>query len=170
MAALTPAELGAVIGHEWGHVCRRDPLRIALLRFWSTALWFLPIVRRLARDSARAMEDAADDAAVFLTEQPLELAAALVKTAKAQVQLHWSPVPALGGAQVVTERVERLLELAPASPPRQNAPPWVTSAMIATCLFGLLLLPKQSVVAAISAVPFTSQPIRMTCHTDMLQR
>jgi Zn-dependent protease with chaperone function len=170
MAALTPAELGAVIGHEWGHVCRRDPLRIALLQFWSTALWFLPIVRTLARNSARAMEDAADDAAVFLTEQPLELAAALVKTAKAQAQLHWSPVPALGGDQVVTERVERLLELAPASPPRQNAPTWAASAMIATCLFGLLLLPKQPVVAAMSALPFTSQPARMTCHMDTLQR
>jgi D-alanyl-D-alanine endopeptidase (penicillin-binding protein 7) len=170
MAALTPAELGAVIGHEWGHVCRRDPLRIALLQFWSTALWFLPIVRRLARDSARAMEDAADDVAVSLTAQPLELAAALVKTAKAQVQLHWSPVPALGGDQVVTERVERLLELAPASPPRQHAPTWAASAMIATCLFGLLLLPKQPAMAAMSTLPFTPQPARMTCYTDILQR
>jgi Zn-dependent protease with chaperone function len=96
IAALSPAELRAVIGHEWGHVCRRDPLRLALLQVCSRVLWFFPIVRALGRDSARHMEDAADDMAVALTCQPLDLASALVKTAQAHVRPRWSPSPALG--------------------------------------------------------------------------
>lgn len=170
IAALTPAELGTVIGHEWGHVRRRDPLRIALLQFWSTALWFLPIIRTLARDSARAMEDAADDAAVFLTKQPLELAAALVKTAKAQVQQQRLPVPALGGDQVVTERVERLLALTPARPPQPHMRTWTVSTAIAMSLLGLLILPRQSGVLAMPVLPFVPQPSMMTCHMDTQQR
>jgi len=81
IAALSPPELGAVLGHEWGHVHHRDPLRRALLQFCSDLGWFVPIVRVLAQDSARVMEDAADDMAVALTRQPLDLAAALVKAA-----------------------------------------------------------------------------------------
>jgi beta-lactamase regulating signal transducer with metallopeptidase domain len=167
---LAPAELGAVLGHEWGHVCRRDPLRIALLQFWSTVLWFVPILRVLAHDSARAMEDAADDAAVFLTDQPLELAAALVKTAQAQARSSWSPVPAISGEHTVTARVERLLALEPAQPPRQHARTWVISAVVAICLLGLLSLPRQPGVAAMPVVPFVPQPAMMTCHMDTQQR
>ena len=170
VAALTPAELGAVIGHEWGHVCRRDPLRLALLQFCSTALWFLPIIRAFTHDSTRAMEDAADDSAVALTQAPLELAAALVKTAKAQARLHWSPVPALGGEQVVTERVERLLALAPARPPQQHARTWAVSTVIAACLLGFLIVPQQPVVAAMPVLPFGPQPSMMACPMGTQQR
>jgi predicted transcriptional regulator len=46
--------------------------------------------------------------AVTLTRQPLDLASALVKTAKAHVRPRGSPSPALGGECAVTERVERL--------------------------------------------------------------
>jgi Zn-dependent protease with chaperone function len=163
---LTPAELSAVLAHEWGHVRQRDPLRLTLLRFWSTALWFVPIVRVLARDSARAMEDAADDAAVCLTDQPLELAAALVKIAKAQTQRHWSPVPAIGGEQVVSARVERLLALTSPHPPRQPMRTWIASAGITVGLLGLLILPRQPLVAAMIAPSSGPQPSMMTCHMD----
>lgn len=37
IADLSAAELQAALGHEWGHVKRRDPLRLALLRFCSNS-------------------------------------------------------------------------------------------------------------------------------------
>ena len=170
IADLSPAELAAVVGHEWGHVSRRDPLRLALLRWCSDALWFLPIVRMLARDSARSMEDAADDMAVILTHQPLDLAAALVKTAKAQARPRWSPAPAFGGERLVTERVERLLEVVPSRPPRRHRRAWAASAVVATCLLGLLILPRQPAVAAAPTPPFAGQPSMMACPMPTLQR
>lgn len=163
VTALTPAELRAVVGHEWAHVRRRDPLRLVVLRFWQDALWFLPIGRALARDSARSMEEAADDAAVALTAQPLDLAAALVKTAKAQVQPRGMPTPALGGELAVTERVERLLAVAPPRPPRRHTRSWLVSATVATSLLGLLMLPRPPVVSQALLLPFETRPSVMAC-------
>jgi Zn-dependent protease with chaperone function len=162
LAELSPAELCAVLGHEWGHVRCRDPLRLALLRFCGAALWFVPIVRALAHDSALAMEDAADDVAVALTDQPLELAAALVKTARAQASRRSVPVPALGGEQVITARVERLLAVTPPQPPQRHVRTWVGSVLIATALSAVLLLSRQPVVAATPAALGTSEPL-LTC-------
>jgi len=136
---------GSVIGHEWGHVMRRDPLRVALLRGCRDVLWFLPIVGAFAQDSTRVMEDAADDVAVALTDQPLELAAALVKKAKAQVPLKKSPTPALGGEHVVTERVERLLQVTPVRPPRWHARSWSISFVAVMCLPSLFILSRHPV-------------------------
>lgn len=170
IAALSATELGAVLGHEWGHVHHRDPRRRALLRFCSDLVWFVPIVRVLAQDSARVMEDAADDMAVALTQQPLDLAAALVKTAQAQAQLRWSPAPALGGEHTVTARVERLLAIAPAQPLPRHYRAWAASAMVAACLLALLILPSQLVVAATSAPPLAPQLPIMACPLDTQQR
>ena len=169
LAALSSTEIEAVIGHEWGHVSRRDPLRLALLRFWSEVLWFLPIVRALAQESARSMEDAADDVAVALTNQPLDLAAALVTTAQAQASPRWSLVPALGGEHMVTERVERLLEIVPARPRPQHHRAWASSALVAAGLLGLLVLSRQPVAAA--PVPLLApQSSMMVCPMDTPQR
>ena len=158
IATLSATEIKAVISHEWGHVMRRDPLRIALLQWCRDALWLLPIVGALVRDSTRVMEDAADDAAVALTNQPLELAAALVKTAKAQAPPRWSPVPALGGEHVVTERVERLLQVAPVRPRRWHARAWSLSFVTALCLLSLFILSRHPVTAAMSVPPLAPQP------------
>ena len=166
IAALSPPELGAVLGHEWGHVHHRDPLRRALLQFCSDLGWFVPIVRVLAQDSARVMEDAADDMAVALTNQPLDLAAALVKAARAQVQLRWPPAPALGGEHTVTARVERLLAVAPVQPPRRHYRSWAASAVVAACLLALLILPRQLVAAATSAPPLAPRLPIMACHME----
>jgi Zn-dependent protease with chaperone function len=158
IATLSATEIRAVIGHEWGHVMRRDPLRIALLQWCRDALWWLPIVGALVRDSTRVMEDAADDVSVALTNQPLELAAALVKTAKAQTPPRGSPVPALGGEHVVTERVERLLQVTSVQPRRWHARAWSISFVAALCLLSLFILSRHPVAAATSVPPFAPQP------------
>jgi len=169
IATLSATEMGPVIAHEWGHVMRRDPLRVALLRWCSDVLWWLPIVGALVRDSTRIMEDAADDVSVALTNQPLELAAALVKTAKAQAPPRWSPVPALGGEHVVTERVERLLQVAPVRPRRWHAQAWSISFVAAMCLLSLFILSRHPVAAATSVPPFASQPGVTMCPMPTAQ-
>lgn len=158
LTALSPAEIRAVVSHEWGHISRRDPLRLVLLRWCSELLWFLPIVRVFAQESARAMEEAADDVAVVLTAQPLDLAAALVKAAQAQALPHWSAVSVLGGELGVTARVERLLDVAPPRTRRRHARDWVVSGVVATCLLVLLVVPRQPDVAAALAPLLAHQP------------
>jgi beta-lactamase regulating signal transducer with metallopeptidase domain len=169
LTVLSSAEVRAVLGHEWGHVSRRDPLRLLLLRFWSSTLWFLPIVRALARDSAHSMEEAADDAAVFLTDQPLDLAAALVKTAKAQAQPRWSPLPALGGEHTVSVRVQRLLEVTPTRHRQRHYRVWATSTVVAMFLLGALLLPRHPGAAAVSVAPIPAQQPMMACPMPLAQ-
>ena len=169
IATLSATEMGSVIGHEWGHVMRRDPLRVALLRGCRDALWFLPIVGALAQDGTRVMEDAADDVAVALTDQPLELAAALVKTAKAQVPSRGSPAPALGGEHMVTERVERLLQVAPVRPPRWHARAWAMSFVAALCVLSLFILSRYPVAAATSIPLLAPQPGVTMCPTPTAQ-
>ena len=165
ITALSATELASALGHEWGHLMRRDPLRVALLRWCRDALWFLPIVGALVKDSTRVMEDAADDVAVALTAQPLELAAALVKTAKAQTPPRWSPTPALGGEHMVTERVERLLQVAPARPPQWHARAWTISFVTVLCLFSLFILARHPATAATPVPPFMTQPGATMCPT-----
>ena len=169
IATLSATEMESVIGHEWGHVMRRDPLRVALLQWCRDALWFLPIVGALVRDSTRVMEDAADDVAVALTAQPLELASALVKTAKGQAPPRWSPAPALGGEHVVTERVERLLQVAPVRRRRWHVRAWSISFLAAMCLLSLFLLSRHPVAAATSVPPFAPQPGATMCPTPTAQ-
>jgi len=162
---LSATEMGSVIGHEWGHVMRRDPLRVALLRGCRDALWFLPILGAFAQESTRAMEDAADDVAVALINQPLALAAALVKTAKAQLPSRRLPAPALGGEHTVTERVERLLQVAPVRLPRWHARAWSMSFVTAMCLLSLFILSRHPVAATTSMPLFAPQPGVMMCPT-----
>jgi hypothetical protein len=109
------------------------------------------------------MEEAADDVAVALTERPLDLAAALVKTAKARAVPSWSPLPALDGELVVTQRVERLLDVAPSRPQQRYYRAWAASVLITTFLLGPLLLSTRPVVAQASLL--TMQPRMIRCHT-----
>jgi Zn-dependent protease with chaperone function len=163
LAALSAAEIQAVVSHEWGHVRRRDPLRLFLLRWCSQTLWFLPIVRAMARDSAQAMEEAADDLAVGLTGQPLELAAVLVKMARARAAPARAAIAAHAEDCVVTARVERLLALASPRPQPFHAWAWVTSGLVALGLCGLLVLPRPVSSAAAFISLSSAQPQIVRC-------
>jgi hypothetical protein len=138
-------------------------LRLLLLRWCSQTLWFLPIVRAMARDSARAMEEAADDLAVGLTGQPLELAAVLVKLAQARAAPARAAIAAHAEDCVVTERVERLLALGSPRPRPRQAWAWVTSGLVALGLCGLLVLPRPVSSAVASMVLASAQPQSMRC-------
>ncbi|GIX49717.1 MAG: hypothetical protein KatS3mg131_3928 [Candidatus Tectimicrobiota bacterium] len=136
---LSAAEVRAMLGHEWGHVRHGDVLRLAVLRWWRAALWFLPAVHALAQACQRAIEEAADDAAVALTGAPLDLAAALVKTAKARAVPAWSP--ALAGEAALPQRIERLLAPAATRPRRVRFWPWGVSLAVVAGLLALLFVP-----------------------------
>jgi Zn-dependent protease with chaperone function len=79
---LNNGELAALIAHEVGHVRRRDNLAIFLALFIRDFLWPLPISHHLFSIFIQEKEYAADDFAVELTGNPLELASAIVSVAK----------------------------------------------------------------------------------------
>jgi len=80
---LSPSELSAVIAHEGAHAARRDPLCLSALRFLGNALFWIPVLRGLARDCADEAEIRADDAA--RRGRPLALASAILTAAE------WAP-------------------------------------------------------------------------------
>ncbi len=77
LAVLDAQALEAVLAHERGHVSRRDPLRRAVARVVSDALFFLPAIRTLTRQERVLAEVSADSAAAH-SHGPAALARALL--------------------------------------------------------------------------------------------
>ncbi|MGH7351794.1 MAG: M56 family metallopeptidase [Candidatus Methylomirabilales bacterium] len=166
ISTLSPQELAAVLFHELGHVQSRDPLRLAVVRFLAGALWFLPVARSLAAGFADAVEAAADDWAVAITRQPVDLASALVKTARAGVQQAIPLATPLAGHLTVEDRVERLLGVVNRKRPETTRRRWVASGFIAALLMAFLVLPharsatQKGVEQAMATMPL------MNCHVS----
>jgi hypothetical protein len=76
---VSPAGLVAVLAHEGAHLARRHPLRLSLVRFFASLLFWIPALRRLADDLADEAEIEADDAAA--RGEPLVLASAILSLA-----------------------------------------------------------------------------------------
>jgi Zn-dependent protease with chaperone function len=76
---LDEAELERVIAHENAHLERRDPLRLAVLRFFACMLFWIPALKKLAADIADEAEFEADEVAA--KGRPLILASAILKVA-----------------------------------------------------------------------------------------
>ena len=139
---LTSEQLVAVLAHEYAHVCRRDPMRLTLLRALGATLFWLPALRRLAEDVADDAEIAADNFAV--RGDPMILASAIVALAQWRMPGGVSAdavAPSGGGSRFVgflrdtmlDRRIHRLLG---------NEPPIVTHVTwrsIVTALSALLL-------------------------------
>lgn len=111
---LSGPELERVIAHEKAHLDRRDPLRLAVLRFFACMLFWIPALRKLAADVADEAELEAD--AVAANGKPLVLASAILKVAL------WKksgpPNPAAVGflsSDLVEQRVRLLSGEAPPS-------------------------------------------------------
>lgn len=101
---LDDAQLKAVVAHEAHHVRRRDPLRIFIARALGEALFFLPVLRRLADRYAALAELAADEAAVRQSGRRQPLAAALVA---------FDAAPSRSVVGIAPERVDHLLGTRP---------------------------------------------------------
>ena len=108
LGSMTDTELQLVLRHEQAHVTARDPLRLAAARLLSDFLWFLPLGRALADAFTALAEFRADEAAVSAGGDPLDLSSAIVKTARG-ASAGPRLAPALGGLELVEQRVMRLL-------------------------------------------------------------
>lgn len=104
---LSGPELKSLLSHEVAHLRRRDPLRLAVLRFFACLVFWLPALRRLAEDVADEAEFEADD--VARGRQPLVLASAILNIAL------WKPsekpmrgVVAFVSPNLIEQRVRRL--------------------------------------------------------------
>ena len=100
VALLAQEELEAVVAHEAHHASRRDPLRIFVARAVGDALFFLPVLRRLAQRYAALAEVAADEAAIRHSGSRGPLAAAL---------LAFDAAPSTSVVGIAPERVDCLL-------------------------------------------------------------
>jgi len=150
---LSDTELDAVLAHEHHHRHARDPLRFALARVFSQALFFLPVLRALRDRYGELAELTADDAAVRASagdRGPLASALLLFEA---------SGPPQVAG--ISPQRVDSLL----GQPVQWRLPSW----LIATSLLGLssviVLLWRTSEIAAAHAtlnLPIlSSQPCLM---------
>lgn len=140
---LTEGELQSVLRHEQAHADAGDPLRLAAVRFLSDFLWFVPVARPLADAFAHHAEFRADDVAVAVGSDAVDLAAAVVKTARG-VAVTPRLAPALGGFALVERRVMRLLGRDHAARPQATWGRAVASGLIVAGVLAALLGPAGS--------------------------
>jgi hypothetical protein len=97
---LSAEELDAVLLHEAHHRAARDPLRFALARILSQALFFLPALAALGDRLHELAEQRADAAAVLAAGERAPLASAL---------LAFDAAAPTGAAGISPERVDALI-------------------------------------------------------------
>lgn len=105
-AVLSDSELRSVLAHELCHLRRRDPLRLAVLRFLALTLFWIPALRRISEDVAVELEFDADAAGA--RGEPLVMASALLKAARERSSLHLALATALVRDELLAVRVKRL--------------------------------------------------------------
>jgi Zn-dependent protease with chaperone function len=142
VAALNPAQLGAVLAHERAHLAGRHHRLLAMARIGRQVLPFVPLMRDADLQVARLVELHADDAATRASD-PRSLATALVVLATAA-----SPAPALAAAATdAVQRIQRLLGPAePLGPVRRHL---LRATAAALALTPVLLALTPAVVALV---------------------
>ena len=79
---LSRDELMSVLAHERAHTVRRDPLRLAILRWIACGLFWIPVLRQLVQDIVDETEVQADDVALtYVGNRSMTLAAAIMQAA-----------------------------------------------------------------------------------------
>lgn len=104
--SLSGPELECVVAHERAHLTRRDPLRLAVLRFFACLLFWIPALRKLAADVADEAEFEADDVAA--NGKPLVLASAILNVALWRDSARTAAAVGFIAHDLVEERVRRL--------------------------------------------------------------
>ena len=143
-AALTPAEIGAVLAHEREHLRRRHPLRMLAARLAAAWACYLPAGRWLASRAALRYELTADRAAAGRAGRSV-LAGALLKLASMPA------CPAAAAANPAGDGPEslaaRVAQLESGRPPRRQP---AVSRMLASAGTLSLLVPASMCCLAMS--------------------
>jgi len=116
-AALSPAEISAVLAHEREHLCRRDPLRMLAARLFAAWGCYLPAARWLAGRANLRRELAADRAAAGSAGRGV-LAGALLKLAAGPACPAVAAASSAGDGHRSLEA--RITQLEAGRPPRQR--------------------------------------------------
>ncbi len=134
---LDPTQVRMVLGHELGHLQRRDSWWFAFAAVLECVLFFQPLNRLARRGLRDAAEELCDDFAIALVGRPEALAQALATVASWQLDREQAMLVAgaVHGGRPLVRRVERMLE--PGRPLEYTATgPW-RAGLSATCV-GLL--------------------------------
>lgn len=108
---LTRKELLAVLLHEAQHTKNKDPLKLFVIQIFYALNFFLPINHYLLSQFSSALEKAADDGAINVSREPIELASALVKICRSnQTAVLYPSASYFNGQNIVEDRIRRLLE------------------------------------------------------------
>lgn len=151
---LTEDELTAVIRHESAHAKGRDPLKLSVMRFLASTLFYIPALRRVADDLADEAEIAADDLAA--ANDPGVLASAILALAQFHPVIGGKPFQEsaiASGIQrrgLLERRVRRLVgERAPAQTHlTRRSLGWAMAALVAVWVSGMSIPP-----AALAGTP-----------------
>lgn len=132
---LTGKELLAVILHEAQHKKNKDPLKIFVIQIFYALNFFLPINHYLLNQFSYASEKEADDGAINVSREPIELASALVKICKSyQTEVPHPLASYFKGQNIMEDRISRLLE------PQMAPPIFLRLTSILPVLYLFLLL------------------------------
>jgi Zn-dependent protease with chaperone function len=143
-AALTPAEISAVLAHEGEHLRARDPLRMLAARLVAAWGCYLPAARWLSGRAALRRELAADRAAAGCTGRGV-LAGALLKLAAMPARPAVAAASPAGDGRRALEA--RVAQLEAGRPPRQRP---AVSRLVASAGALSLLAPASLCCAAMS--------------------
>jgi Zn-dependent protease with chaperone function len=108
--SLTDDEVMAVLRHEQSHLRRRDPLRGVLIVFFAQFFFFLPLARKLMKDSRDDSEVIADHHALARSCPAASLASALIKVRRENIAVV-KELDGFAGDDFLGERLSRILNM-----------------------------------------------------------
>jgi len=158
-ALMDDGELSAALAHELGHIVRRDPGWLLVLRVLEAVFFFQPL-NRLARHGFQSASDfLADEWAVEHTGEPLSLARSLEKVS-AWAETGPADLPVLAMARrdsPIVQRVRRIFALRETSR-RQRLGPASTLLLLPALLLPPVWAPAHREVAVIVIREFRVEP------------
>lgn len=137
--SLDGEELEATLAHELSHVRQGHGPLAFVARLCKNLMWFNPAAHLAYRRFLDYQEEAADDGAVALTNNPLALAAGLVTGLRFQQGQAPAVGAALwGGGQGLEQRILRLINYHPPTRVHHHDTLFLVLALASTVLFALI--------------------------------